>query len=356
MKTYREIFQDTDFSDVFSDRSYIDDSKFYFKLFLNVPVQHWIHGIDKKKAFDFVKEAYAGSINKILVETGYDHEKKTVFLYNAVILMEGDIMIKFHYSACGILLPRQDDAFVKEFSDRIRKFREKEKKRTFEMELITSSSDGYSLTSAEIKKTRLDIGLHYEDDFTDVDKLIRTRLNKKKDKGIVLLHGLPGTGKTTYLRYLIGKLRKKVLFISPNLAQRITDPDFMQLLLNNQDSVLVIEDAENVVMDRNEGYGSGVSNLLNLSDGLLSDCLNIQVVCSFNTPLQNIDSALMRKGRLIACYEFGKLSVAKAQQLSDHLGKNTLITDPMTVSEIYNQEEKAFDKEKKKKIGFVIAA
>ncbi|MBS1617748.1 MAG: AAA family ATPase, partial [Bacteroidetes bacterium] len=230
------------------------------------------------------------------------------------------------------------------------------RKKTFEMSLVTVKDRGYELTDTEVKKTRLNIGLHYEDDFTDVDRLIRTRLNKKKDKGIVLLHGLPGTGKTTYLRYLIGKLRKKVLFISPNLAQRITDPDFMQLLLNNQDSVLVIEDAENVVMDRNEGYGSGVSNLLNLSDGLLSDCLNIQVVCSFNTPLQNIDSALMRKGRLIARYEFGKLSVAKAQQLSDHLGKNTLITDPMTVSEIYNQEEKAFDKEKKKKIDFVIAA
>jgi predicted AAA+ superfamily ATPase len=45
--------------------------------------------------------------------------------------------------------------------------------------------------------------------------VIQQRLRKKEDKGIVLLHGLPGTGKTTYLRYLIGRIKKRVLFVSP---------------------------------------------------------------------------------------------------------------------------------------------
>ena len=67
----------------------------------------------------------------------------------------------------------------------------------------------------EIKKTKLDLELYYEDDFIEVDRTIQNRLTKKDDKGIVLLHGLPGTGKTTYLRYLIGRLKKKVLFLSP---------------------------------------------------------------------------------------------------------------------------------------------
>ena len=71
--------------------------------------------------------------------------------------------------------------------------------------------------------------------------------------------------------------------------------------------------------------------------------------------MQNIDSALLRKGRLIAKYEFDKLSVEKAQKLSDHIGKGTVITEPMSVSEIYNQEERTLDKAKRK-IGFVIAA
>ena len=49
----------------------------------------------------------------------------------------------------------------------------------------------------EIKRTKLDLGLFYGEEFRETDTLIRKRLNKKDDKGIVLLHGLPGAGKTT---------------------------------------------------------------------------------------------------------------------------------------------------------------
>jgi hypothetical protein len=42
-----------------------------------------------------------------------------------------------------------------------------------------------------------------------------------------------------------------------------------------------------------------------------------------NLGLSKVDSALMRKGRLIAKYEFKALEVAKAQQLSDKLGFQT---------------------------------
>ena len=354
MNNYREIFSLLDLNNCLSNE-FVDSKKLYFKLFRNIPHLHNVYGIDRLKAFDFLKKEYADRIAKVLTETYYCYTHKKIEMERAVILLDEDRMLYLSSSFCEMLTPNDDEDFVRSLTDQLKKFRDIEKKRTFEMNLITASGNGFRVTSAEVKRTKLDLSLHYEDDFADVDSTIRKRLNRKKDKGIVLLHGLPGTGKTTYLRYLIGKIRKRVLFVSPNMAQRITDPEFMQLLLDNQDSVLVIEDAETVVTDRNESYGSGVSNLLNLSDGLLSDCLNIQVVCSFNTPLQNIDAALLRKGRLIARYEFDKLSVKKAQKLSDHIGKGTTIDETMSVSEVYNQEERVFSKAKKK-IGFVLAA
>jgi SpoVK/Ycf46/Vps4 family AAA+-type ATPase len=98
------------------------------------------------------------------------------------------------------------------------------------------------------------------------------------------------------------------------------NPEFIELLIDNPNTVVIIEDAENIIMDRRTTGGSSVSNLLNISDGLLADFLNVQLICTFNSSLTMIDSALMRKGRLIAKYEFGKLSREKAQALSTHFG------------------------------------
>ena len=151
---------------------------------------------------------------------------------------------------------------------------------------------------------------------------------------------------------MIGKIKKRVLFLSPNVANSLMDPDFIDILIDNPNTVVVIEDAENIIMDRRNSRSSSVSNLLNISDGLLADFLNVQLICTFNSSLTLIDSALLRKGRLIAKYEFGKLSIIKAQKLSDHLGFNTIIRRPMTVAEISNQHEQSFETKQVEVIGF----
>jgi ATP-dependent 26S proteasome regulatory subunit len=93
--------------------------------------------------------------------------------------------------------------------------------------------------------------------------------------------------------------------------------------------------------------------LLNISDGLLADSLNVQIICSFNTDISKIDGALMRKGRLIAKYEFKELEIEKAQKLSNKLGFKTQLTEPMSLTAIYNQEDKDFQEAQKgRPIGF----
>ena len=117
-------------------------------------------------------------------------------------------------------------------------------------------------------------------------------------------------------------------------------------------NVLIIEDEESILMDRKLNGNASVSNLLNISDGLLADFLNVQLVCTFNSALTLVDEALVRKGRLIARYEFGKLDVEKAQRLSNHLGYDTTITSPMTVAEITTQQEAEFTAPKVEVVGF----
>lgn len=130
------------------------------------------------------------------------------------------------------------------------RFKERKKRDPLEINLIVKGSSRLELKSMEVKRTKLDLDLFYEDDFKEVDAVIQKRLNQKKDKGIVLLHGLPGTGKTSYLRYLVGRLKKRVLFLSPNVASNLMDPDFIDLLIDNPNTIVIIEDAENILMDR----------------------------------------------------------------------------------------------------------
>ena len=215
--------------------------------------------------------------------------------------------------------------------------------------LVVQTRTGFDLEEFDIKNPKIDLELNYGKTFTDVNKRIVTELSKKKNKGLVLLHGEPGTGKTTYIKWLVGQLNKnkKVIFVPPFLTESITSPEFVPFLAKYTDSVLVIEDAERVVSDRVSGSGSsiGVSNILNMTDGIMGDVMNIQIICSFNMNRNKIDPALLRKGRLIAEHKFDALDVESTNNLLKHLGHEQTTTKSMTLADIYNIVQIMLDEE-----------
>lgn len=338
-------------SDVFDTR-FLNAKALYLHCFNVVPSLSFIKHIDGEKAFSAIKEKFAPIIRNIHQYRWYKRKQKKYQFDKTVIIFENNCIIELDEDYCEVLHDGTQLEFTEAITALTNEFKERQRRQPLEINLIVQSDFGLELKGMEIKRTKLDINLFYEDDFKETDELIRKRLNQKKDKGIVLLHGLPGTGKTTYLRYLVGKIKKRVLFLSPSVAGNLMNPDLIDLLINNPNSVLIIEDAENIIMDRKFNAGSAVSNLLNISDGLLADFLNVQIICTFNSSVALIDSALMRKGRLIAKYEFGKLSQAKARQLSSHFGFDTTINQPMTIAEIANQHEKEQPVSRVEVIGF----
>jgi SpoVK/Ycf46/Vps4 family AAA+-type ATPase len=339
-----------DASTVFGQR-FLNSKSLYLYRFNNLPSLHFISDLQGEKAYKAFKEAFADLIVSEYQYRWYKKEKKKYQFDETLFILRNNCIVEMK-DYCEILHDGRQDDFIDRCTALMNRFKGRKKKEPLEVNLIVKGSYGLELKAMEIKRTRVDIDLFYEDDFKEVDGLIQKRLNQKKDKGIVLLHGLPGTGKTTYLRYLVGKIKKRVLFLSPNVAGNLMDPDFIDLLIDNPNTVVIIEDAENIIMDRRTSGSSSVSNLLNISDGLLADFLNVQLICTFNSSLTMVDNALMRKGRLIAKYEFGKLSVHKAQRLSHHLGFDTVIHKPMTVAEISNQHEKQFEAKSLEIIGF----
>jgi hypothetical protein len=241
-----------------------------------------------------------------------------------------------------------------ELIQRVIKLGKRRKQESNNIALVIQTNRGYSTTSFELPKQKLDIELNYGKGFKPVHEKIINTLNQKNGKGLVLLHGTPGTGKTHYLKHIASKIKdKRVLFIPPFLADFITSPEMTPFLIDNSNSVLFIEDAERVITDRQTGGANGVSNILNITDGILSDILNIQIVATFNMDKAKIDSALLRKGRLIAEHKFDALGVDDANNLLKHLGKDANATKPMTLTEIYNVEEAEYKSEDKySPIGF----
>jgi hypothetical protein len=345
-------------SGVFASRQgcYLNELYLFMAHFNTIPNLIIEINIGCSKANIWFTEKYKPEIKDCYYDKIYSIHSKSVEFDDIFYFLFEDLIVNFDTSRSIVRFLFRNTPYdkVENMIIDIRKFRSKKSMEKPEICLLVNTHKGIETKSFDLPRPKLSIEDNYNDDFPEIHRIILKRLSKKNDKGLVLLHGKPGTGKTSYIRYLISMVKKNVIFLPPDMASAITSPNLISILIDNPNSVFVIEDAENIIIDREKEVRSPVSALLNISDGLLSDCLNIQIICSFNTDISKIDNALMRKGRLIAKYEFTELEVQKANALSRKLGFKNDFDSPMTLTEIYNQDEKEFQQRKRSRpMGFI---
>lgn len=269
-----------------------------------------------------------------------------------VILDKSQIYVRIERSVDESYILFKNDSIdkVQEIITRLLDYCQPPKNESSKYSRIARTREGFTLVDGRVKcPDGFDVTKLYNDSFIKEDEKIQAFINMDDCGGLVILHGDKGTGKSSYIKYLIEMHRnKRFVFVPSTFVDIIGTPEFATYLSTLNNSIIILEDCENVLRDRRVNtMSSGVSLLLNMTDGLLSDDLGIKFICTFNDDMRNIDPALLRKGRLVSKYKFEALEPQKANALLKERGIKDEVTKPLSLAEIFYYNDDNYENEKR---------
>lgn len=319
----------------------------WYKFFFNQPIKNNSNSYDN---------------NDLLSDTHFDRSVSFWIKDNFYLRVSTHSKGKKCYCALGFPYNEPKDkteevlSYLKSFSD---------KNNDSKFYILIKEEYGITLRDFKVNlPENINMDLNYGEGFSEKHEMIKNKI-KNDNAGLFVFHGDPGCGKSTYIKNLAKELTdKKFIYVPEFMISCLNDPELIGLFLSHSNSVLVIEDAEKVIVSRDNDKSSLVSVILNISDGILSDILKIPVILTYNTKSENIDEALMRKGRLKYKHEFKKLNEKNCKKLLNHLGfkdkeidklkKDDKVKEEMSIADIYYLKDEIGDTKKKEesKFGF----
>ena len=330
----------------------IEDNDYYY----------WNDLVKKlKEIYPDMKDYFIEQVRSLSKDLKYTKQQTLILRDGLLLQLEGtiarDLFIESHSledsdNVVTFSLFLVDEPLQKEEDDKLHNafksciIKEKE---TITIGMVSYDEGSFYVKDFDIKDKIYELqllDLHYGEGFEEFNNQLYERL-LNDHKGLTLFHGDPGTGKTTYIRHLIKKIKmndknNNILYFPPTMVGSITEPGFINFISewvadSKGKNYLLIEDAEPLLESRNQSRNIGITNLLNLTDGILNDVLSIQIIATFNTNLKNVDDALLRPERLLARKEFRELTEKKALILAKEIGVNVeLIKGNMSLADIYS--------------------
>jgi hypothetical protein len=225
-----------------------------------------------------------------------------------------------------------------------------EESERYKLNTISLTQNGLEMEPVEIDSIDIEnFDIYYSGKtIRDLDKAIKTI--KKSNKGLTILYGDRGTGKTSTISYITSKLESIVIFIPNNMVENtINNPEFRKFLKKHSKPIIVIDDCEMLFNEVFTKSNMFVNNLLQMVDGFLSDSIEVNVITIFNVDDESeIDHSLIDCNNLIDVIKFDSLSESESNDLSKHLNQDKKYKNKNRLVDIIKKRKNKASKE----IGF----
>ena len=195
----------------------------------------------------------------------------------------------------------------------------------------------------------------------DIEHLIN--LDNPHEAGkLIFWHGSPGTGKTYAIRALMREWRNKTKFvyvIDPEAffsvpsylmttIQRLTtevgygddgedgEDEGEDKDKKKKSVLIVIEDGLDILLAETRKRNAGaMGRLLNITEGILGQGINLMVLVTTNEPVKEIDPAYTREGRCLQLLEFPLFSVESAKAWGVNHKIDIKTKEPVSLAKLY---------------------
>lgn len=163
-------------------------------------------------------------------------------------------------------------------------------------------------------------------------------------RGLTILDGVRGTGKTTLATYMIKNINKKIIYVPATVVEHtFSNIDFIDFIKLHPNSLFIFDDCENFFSRKIQKHNIFSINLLQILDGMSSKSLKINFLLIMNTIKENIDTNLLDSNNFLSNISLGSLTPVNANKLAKKLGKDVKYEKKVKLNDVIRGKSSSND-------------